>query len=1345
MVITGSTPSLTAWGDGLAMAPLLENPLIWTITVDMPFGFSDTSPQGIFSFRYEIVTATERIMEGQNDRVEQSIQHTSFHIFRSNYRYARFKGWTALTGKAAFMQFCSMHIDRFRRGVYTLPAYFDMHSALVGCLPDAKRGHVEEIMEETLQDETSRVSGGGVYCSGGCVGGWRVDVSSCLGCNGSRVCRVRKLMAFCCWSFWDPSVCLGKCCIIILFNSTYIYIHSSIHLCLYLFTLTNTSLLTHHSLPPPTGSFGVTSDENIYAAGTGGYTSYSYVNGVQIANPVYAPTTVTKRKPPKPTLWAYFTARNLDVSGLFGVKWSEEFGEHYRWIVRGVAEVVERFAEHGMYDWVRIMPLVAKHNVKPRILLYPRSVTGRDANRESPEETRFVEVVPSVCGMIKEQVQLATTYRGNKATEGLATSSTSLAREWLRTILLYAPSLPTLTGLLLNAGQESLGAVAVSCRPLEAELVTSMSARVETEDWSSKTLSHLEDLLRSVRPLASPRIASALLKNSSVDNETSALVNLIMMCLQGLSWQRQAAASEEKKNSGESVQDVAPASAIGTTLSVPSVPTSDGGPVSDEVGAASSGLEGEWHELNVAAKEWIARKHKAEPAPEMVTVEVDRNTRSTNPYNWPFSGWSQNQVEKRPKRLTVAEQKQQYRSHFQQALIDIEAIFTIPFFFANPNGILFELGRCWFLKGNTDKQQLLVLDALCVIGDRNGSRGFTAFPSPLAQYMEARTFRQLKDSATSSITNSIHTVQTIADIFGKRDPLGHRLVHYLCALVGWAQLAPESVPRGKPPALVVVLEKAEFWEAVHMWASYDAPESDLVLLLQAIRQLLVDVANSISHDTCRVSDMHAVIRYEQSFISLLNTLQAVQSCPSFHENLPSATQKLRDFDTMLEYVQIYISFFCTCGTKIDVTDIRSRVEMLRHRYSSLKLNELSRAFDGILVMPHVSWLYQLRGSELFLKQWRRVGQQLCVDSVEGAREVLAGGGEETPEDGMADAHDAELAQLQRGDGETDDEFAGRVAVLEAAIMARVNAQFQVQDRRNDILQRVDEVVLSQEDVVNRLIPVVKTAWSDLATSTFTGMITIASLDEYFATMTSELQIAEELRLLSTCDFTSADLQNVSTSDFVERSLFKINDYHLLRKLRGWLPGLIKLHEALQSLFETSLESDQFRVTLEQTYHTISTQYDDLILMLIPPMVESLKGTFDRYHPDQLDFLTLFSGCPALISWLLNQSSTEEFNRLLQVVRPCTDEPRMLSAIASLVHIRTMLISILYVPTPYDSLESFLDTFGDDIELQGSSESGSALWHLSNIISTFDGLMEVFEKQTRSPGGHMHLCIAWGVI
>ena len=70
-----------------------------------------------------------------------------------------------------------------------------------------------------------------------------------------------------------------------------------------------------------------------------------------------------------------------------------------------------------------------------------------------------------------------------------------------------------------------------------------------------------------------------------------------------------------------------------------------------------------------------------------------------------------------------------------------------------------------------------------------------------------------------------------------------------------------------------------------------------------------------------------------------------------------------------------------------------------------------------------------------------------------------------------------------------------------------------------------------------------------------------------------------------------------------------------------------------------------------------------------------------------------------------------------------------------------MLEPLYIDPPYSDFAELLRSFGKAVtaatppsepsNAEGSS-SESGLWHLSNIVGTFDALSEVFEKQTKSP-------------
>lgn len=146
----------------------------------------------------------------------------------------------------------------------------------------------------------------------------------------------------------------------------------------------------------------------------------------------------------------------------------------------------------------------------------------------------------------------------------------------------------------------------------------------------------------------------------------------------------------------------------------------------------------------------------------------------------------------------------------------------------------------------------------------------------------------------------------------------------------------------------------------------------------------------------------------------------------------------------------------------------------------------------------------------------------------------------------------------------------------------------------------------------------------------------------------------------------------------------LQDYALLRKLGRWLPALLHLHRLLGTLCAAAADLDAFRATLV-THSAAVCSAEGQTLGSIPSLVEGMRGVFASFSDATLDFVATLADCPALVQWLLAHANQQEFNQMLNVVRPCTDEPRMLSAIASLVFVRTLLIEPLYSGPPYQDL------------------------------------------------------------
>lgn len=1222
------------------------------------------------------------------------------------------------------------------------------------------------------------------------------------------------------------------------------------------------------------GSFGVTSHEVVYTTNSGGYNSYSFVGGVQVQNHNYAQAAEpTKKRPPKPGLWCNELVRNIDVAAFYVIQWDIVYGSlvHGRWVATAVQEAIERLSEHNAYEWLRVYPLVKKMNISPRIVHGDQAMKGG----KNKSFDIFITEAMDVCDQItiqestlaslnamKEDIVeskhsdvVSNEFKGeDRATTVISSSSglsdaslancddiglnemfaqaekggslairklavQNLIRDWLHGVIFYSPSLSALsTFLSLTMGGKDFESVRIPvlCRD---DVVTTLSLKISATDLDkNEYINEVVTLLNSVPTLRGPEVATAFLKNDDMDERSVSLCKIVSLCVKDKNWWNEDPGSD--------------------------------------CATQNASLTGKWHALSVAAKEFILRKHGIEPEPPLETVRHS----SATPNNYFGNLWNTSttgQLERRPKVLTDAERRELYRKRMTEAFNDVNLLMTeVPLFAVHYNGLFFELGRCWFMRGSPYH----VLDALCFnakgIAHKAQVMDSTSFSGPIVHFAHEKAVKLIEEICRSDTTNNsnLHSrnssalkiLRTVIGVLSAREVLAHSLLFELVKSVTGSQLEKEEatatanfaatlmsslsvqhqssrgadeVPKRFKPALSSILDSSTMWESIVMWYESSSLEANqpnveedtpLVLTINSVRNTLLQTTNQLQSTTIVLELMQALMVHENRFYSLLNHFKVGISA-GLKNTFSNSALQVEQFDSTLEQVQTYAFFFCSCGVKVQFTELRSLVDDLRKRYNYLQICELKHTITirNTIALPYTSWLYELRSSGLFLHFWRLVGREICLESMGGSRpgasppvvddnHNLAQGlglgqlfdetaqvdgidiaaqvvrGEDETIQNLAVEEEEELRNVERLENESEEDFAGRVTQLQQARMQRLQQQFEVQDRRAQLLSTVEEVVLSQEDVVGKLIPRVQALWGKLALDTFTGSILMSELDSSFSaildgsgndsTSGNDDQViallAGELRLLAngldgTKRFEVISAQNLplgcGISTILSKTTQQLRDYVFLRKLLKWIPCLIRVHQLLDILFVTPLCEDQFRLELIDTEEKINVRLETLTMREMSGLVSPLQSMFEKYNTcGQVDFVAAMSLSPEMTNWLLAQSSTEEFNRLLQVVRPCTDEPRLLSAIASLVHVRTLLLQPLYGPLgsegqKYNSFLDFLEVFSPiDLRSTGGGNSGlgvatdgnsntDALWHLLNVVSCFEGLMDVFEKQTRSPG------------
>jgi hypothetical protein len=307
------------------------------------------------------------------------------------------------------------------------------------------------------------------------------------------------------------------------------------------------------------------------------------------------------------------------------------------------------------------------------------------------------------------------------------------------------------------------------------------------------------------------------------------------------------------------------------------------------------------------------------------------------------------------------------------------------------------------------------------------------------------------------------------------------------------------------------------------------------------------------------------------------------------------------------------------------------------------------------VPTEVDWLYDLRSSELFLGLWRAAASEVLHDAVAGAAALIQQGQGEGGGAAAAEEEDEEdeveemppLPEEMQGDDAAIQQFiADQQAQMQAraqtratARQARAEARFARQDEEKRVREELASKVLSQEEVVWRLLPKAKTAWRRLAAEAAVGSLSVSDLDKTFGKL-SEAQMKDELRLLYTTTSSSGGGNGKNQWD-VEEALDKLTDYRLLRKLGRWLPATIAVHGHLVELCSSPLEDDSFRATMIEALARIESSGAQLNMSSIPHLVVGVRGVFAAYSEEQLDFLATLGDSPALISWLLKNSEQKE--------------------------------------------------------------------------------------------------------
>jgi len=174
--------------------------------------------------------------------------------------------------------------------------------------------------------------------------------------------------------------------------------------------------------------------------------------------------------------------------------------------------------------------------------------------------------------------------------------------------------------------------------------------------------------------------------------------------------------------------------------------------------------------------------------------------------------------------------------------------------------------------------------------------------------------------------------------------------------------------------------------------------------------------------------------------------------------------------------------------------------------------------------------------------------------------------------------------------------------------------------------------------------------------------------------------------------------------------------------------MLHLREVLAELFAPN--SDDATV---KELKTVVKQYEHMWEMPIGNMIDQVspfRATISLLSEPMQDYTITAAGHDQLLMWLLNHKSTEDFNRLIALCRPNTDDSLILAAIASLQQTRTFLAEALYskpTQSPYPSLKEFL------LELASLHVDETVHSSLVSVQQSFDPMLELLTTHSRTPG------------
>eukprot|EP00466_Bigelowiella_natans_P019954 jgi/Bigna1/129044/aug1.8_g3752 len=1111
----------------------------------------------------------------------------------------------------------------------------------------------------------------------------------------------------------------------------------------------------------------------------------------------------------KPSAWCWFVLKNIDVHALMKTDLKEALGPHYHYCTAGLREAAERVMDDEAYQWIRVAPFLKDKKMLPPVPQPPNAglnktlqqgerircnYKGRGTyyngyiGRVNSNGTFFVQFDDGDKEDNVEEDRIELEKGSKKAMKKRAALTKSFDKQWKDLMQLALSTIKSAQVMIEAAakedkpesknnaaavdysamsGDEAIAAVmavseaeAAEKKESDGEIMQRMGTEylkhlvlyapctaslallfteefiihlkealpavadwVASAQWVEEELGPLQKLVEKYPMLQSPEVAAALFKSKSCVTDEAKFIGSILsftrLCCKShtINFDEPPEGSDKKE---------------------------------DSKAKANSELLAKFVRLDQAAYTWFKNGFAMRPnLEERVQVKEGYVTK-----------WE-------TKKLSPPEQEMKLTAALEEACDVINRLMENQYFLERPQSLLFELGRCRCLKGESS----VVLKTIANLGHKY--EGFMNYKEPLATFLTERAVKILAEvvPVVAKDQNELKKLLDSIKVLRKESNLSHTLLYTLAATAGGAQ-----------PGLSSILNFEVIWSLLFETRGASPTEwkqnTPLNGLLKHVHESLSQTAIALTIPTYEKARAWFKAELEkkgknmnkEQKTKLKKSLENKQKQMEIVEMLNTAGISTKYVDTMIdqgyddaEFV-MHLStndgqwkdFTSTCNVE-DSDQKAFRTACQKWGHATMKtmnivknnqdqllglLGRIKCKFSQDMLKIQLSEVENfdtlLRQTNTFLNFYCDCGVPIEVTEMqktikswtEGYNNLMLVDIKRKFKNFFTNKKLREvtymewLSELQYSRLFLDQwRMSGRALIREKSGIADQKGKFANLDDEKNTRK------LNRAEVFAELLPRVKKEWRKLKDSVGDGSITVPRLEQTFATLASDEEYVRELILLTS----TGDGFVGGQAGWTQDAIIKLKDFSMLLHMKNSIPAILKLRTTmLASLFEGTEKGDQLYEQLKDLDEQLKAEWSKKTLLSLTELVAPVKKNLGAQLTSiQLKFLTLLAdkNSEQMVEWILKQKNQAQFNQMKQFVNDSGGEANIVNAVASLVSLRTALLRLLYQAPPYKSLKDFIHCFRTEVDMQG----GELIGHLESVTQSFAALYRIIKGGKESAG------------